>query len=109
MRTRPNELKGGVRTISGAVSASGGIVQGTGFSVVRVSLGHYTVTFDKPFKAPPIIVISGTDQTAGNYQAVIDPLPTTVTPKQFGPVASTPGSSYVDMAFTFTATEQVPA
>lgn len=43
-------------TTSGRVSGAGVIQAGTGFTVVRVSAGQYTVTFTTPFTVAPIVV-----------------------------------------------------
>ena len=42
--------------IRGSFSGAGALVRGTGFTVVRQSLGYYKVTFTTPFAAAPVVV-----------------------------------------------------
>jgi len=42
-----------LRIVRGIVSASGGIITGSGFQVTHPSLGHYTITFNTPFAGTP--------------------------------------------------------
>lgn len=62
---------GGGGVITGAVDAAGTIVRGTGFTVLRTSQGHYTVTFTTPFSAPPTVVANAkTTPTFVNISAI---------------------------------------
>jgi hypothetical protein len=69
-QTGPQGLKGpqgpvgppgpGTQTISGLVGMSGATLVGTGFTVRRTAVGHYTLTFPagtwRPFPAPVVVV-----------------------------------------------------
>ncbi|MBK8271271.1 MAG: hypothetical protein IPK83_24315 [Planctomycetes bacterium] len=50
----PSSGKEDLRIIRGRVDPDGSIVQGTGFSVIRVLEGHYEIDFDTPFASPPV-------------------------------------------------------
>lgn len=52
MRTREEDTTG-FRTIQGRGEAS--VASGTGFGISRSSTGVYTITFDKPFRALPVV------------------------------------------------------
>ncbi len=47
-----------LRIIRGGVTAIGGVGVGTGFSVVRNSIGVYTVTYATPFTSQPIVTVT---------------------------------------------------
>lgn len=57
--------------IRGRVSGAGAIIQGTGFTVVRNSTGHYTVTFGVAFAAAPNVQVTATN-TSGPLLAIVD-------------------------------------
>lgn len=51
-------MLGGNRIVRGAVSSSGTIVSGAGFSVVKNGTGDYTVTFDVAFADVPACLVT---------------------------------------------------
>jgi hypothetical protein len=66
----------GLVIIRGSVLATGAILRGTGFTVAKPSAGHYTITFIRPFAAPPVFVAAGwtddiTYTTGGPYTVTV--------------------------------------
>jgi hypothetical protein len=57
---------GSAGIIRGTVTAPGAVLRGEGFTSANTGTGLYTVTFDEPFAALPIIV-AGAGATGGAY------------------------------------------
>ena len=68
--------------ITGLVSGAGVVISGTGYTVVRLGVGSYHITFDTPFVAVPTILVTGqylavqpgatySNPGPGDFQAVI--------------------------------------
>jgi hypothetical protein len=47
-----------LRILRGSVTSAGAIVNGSGFTATRNSLGHYTITFSTGFSANPTVTVS---------------------------------------------------
>ena len=55
-----------LRIIRGRVSLNGSPAGGSGFSSVRTSQGHYSITFDTPFLSPPCVTATAHNAFAGD-------------------------------------------
>lgn len=83
--------------LRGQVSSSGVIVAGSGFTVVRLTLGNYAVTFTNPFVQPPIV----TATPYGTSSQVSAQVPS-VAANEFT-VMTYAGAALADTAFMFVA------
>ncbi len=54
----------GLTFVRGRVAANGGIVAGSGFTVVSNGGGTYSITFPIPFSEPPTVVATSENATA---------------------------------------------
>lgn len=98
MRATTRDVRGLGRIVRGQVSSSGGIVSGTGFTVVRTGLGLYTVTFTPAFLAAPVVLI-------GLHQVGF--CRTTVLAASFMLDMFNTGAAAADIAFDFVAQTMV--
>jgi len=60
-----------LRSLRGSVSAVGALSTGAGFTVVRNSIGNYTITFLTTFSAAPSITVSAIDSTGVAVSAAV--------------------------------------
>src|SRR5699024_22163 len=61
-----------LRMVAGRVSDTGVRLSGSGFSVVRLSEGHYRVSYATPFLATPVVVATLVDPLVGdNFVSVL--------------------------------------
>jgi hypothetical protein len=60
-----------LRVIRGKVNSNGSTLAGTGFTAVRTSVGHYTVTFNTPF-AGTMTMVASPELVAGRPILMID-------------------------------------
>lgn len=93
MRTESAE-----REVRGLVSATGTVLRGAGFFVVKNSTGNYTVWFAQGFRSAPVVVGSPaiTSNCASNITATT---PNSFTVALYATSTATP----TDTAFTFSA------
>lgn len=65
MRSAPQDARGGLRIVTGRVSAAGAVDQGTDFSVTKISAGLYTVRFPTIVRLVSLVVTpySGANHT----------------------------------------------
>ena len=85
--------------ITGAVSAAGGVVSGSGFGVVHGGPGIYAVTFSTPFAAPPTMLCDVIDVNGGQATMAAVPLVGGVTVN----TAPAAGGAFADRGFSFVA------
>lgn len=52
------------RMVAGRVDENGGVLSGTGYTVVRLSRGRYRVSFNTPFSATPVVLVTLVDPLA---------------------------------------------
>ena len=92
------------RIVRGKVSSAGAVIQGSGFKVVRNGAGDYTVTFNRPFAKPPVVVVSLGEFTSGRPSIAARGLTgTPMTPYLFQVLIGVVGVSLADAAFDFIA------
>jgi len=63
-----------LRVIVGRVSTEGKGLGGSGFSAERSSEGSYSISFDNPFRNPPVVVVSPVSAAAGDKLLTISNL-----------------------------------
>ena len=61
-----------LRIVRGVVTAAGGIITGTGFTVTRAAAGQYAIIFTTPFTAPPTVTASTESQGGLSRVAMTD-------------------------------------
>ncbi len=86
------------REIVGQITGAGAITRGTGFTVVRNSVGVYTVTFNPARATVPVVVVSSC--AAGAPIAVITTVPTI---NSFGVSLVDVNGAVADVAWSFIA------
>ena len=47
-----------LRIVRGMVDADGTILRGSGFTVIRTTIGDYQIVFSNPFSGPPVLTVS---------------------------------------------------
>jgi hypothetical protein len=87
----------------GKVNQAGQIVTGTGFTVARIGVGLYTLTFTPAFDTMPVIVVS--PSTPGDYNATTSGLTATGCQVQIFDQTGTPAGS----SWHFSAQAATPA
>ena len=103
MRDALPDIKGDGREVRGQVSASGGIVSGSGFAVSKTGTGAYLITFLPPFKAPPLWYPVAAAATNSFFPI------NSITQYAVAMQTNNPALSPADTAFSFIAKEASPA
>jgi hypothetical protein len=61
----------GLTGITGSAGSTGTVVAGTGWSIVRNSVGNYTVTYTSAFPATPVVFVQTVESVATPTDAII--------------------------------------